>query len=391
MTRQNGPYLYTKTSATTPVYLKNTPFSLSSYIQNVMGSDTVNENNTAYNVTFYWNYSSSFVNSSGNISTNFTNITDDNLHYNDINLSFVSLDGMSQGSQRFYVRAYGYNLSNDLIVDSNNNNVISDSVDITFLCYNDSKDSVCVTSCGYLLDPDCTQPATNTNIVTTAAINDGGGKGDPTRASDNSRYVEKLLQTQEMYELVRGFDNNFTLTVENPFDGNLKDVKVDIKGFLSQYLKVEPDIIPFIQENSSSNFTIVILAPKYFARGTYNLNMTITGLIEKVGEENNQTWTSTRKMKESRLVTLMIHEVSRNDADKFLNDILSLISSMSQDNINVDPLRALYEQAQKSFKDLNYEDVKTIYEQILLGKENAYSALALVKDIEERMNNAKAE
>ena len=211
------------------------------------------------------------------------------------------------------------------------------------------------------------EPPTVINPPASTTSSSGGG-GSPVTASSGGGYVEKLLQTQEMYELVRGFDNNFTLTVENPFDGNLKDVKVDIKGFLSQYLKVEPDVIDDIKENKSSNFTIAILAPKYFARGTYNLNFTITGLIEKSGVLNNQTWTSTRKMKESRLVTLMIHEVSRASAIEYLNESYSLISLMAENNFNVDPLKALYEQAQKSFKDFNYENVKVLYDSILLAK-----------------------
>ena len=46
---------------------------------------------------------------------------------------------------------------------------MNDSISLTFLCYNET-DNVCVESCGYLQDPDCSEPEAVTIVS-------GGGGG----------------------------------------------------------------------------------------------------------------------------------------------------------------------------------------------------------------------
>ena len=58
-------------------------------------------------------------------------------------------------------------------------------------------------------------------------------------------------------------------------------------GFLSQYLRVEPREISGIEFNKSKNFTIVIDAPDYFTKGSYELLFTIEGWITTEGESKD--------------------------------------------------------------------------------------------------------
>jgi len=232
---------------------------------------------------------------------------------------------------------------------------------------------------------------TTTTTITTPSTSGGGGGGSTGRTSGTSGYIEKLLQTEELYELVRGDDNNFTLTVENPFEGILNNVEIDITGFLSQYLFITPSVINGIKANESSDFIVSIAAPKYFTKGTYYLNFTITGMIEKESGEGNVTWVSKKKMKESRLIILDIHETGRGEALEYINLSSSLIDSVNVAGLNIKPLNNLFEDMNKSFEKRDYEKVKSIYQTILEDKESAFAALEIIKDIESRVNQASQE
>jgi len=98
-----------------------------------MGATTVNANNTAYNVTFNWTLPSGITNVSGTYKANFTNITDSNLHYNNINASFSSLASMTSGVKTFYIYATGVNKTGDAIEEADGTTLLKKSVNITFL------------------------------------------------------------------------------------------------------------------------------------------------------------------------------------------------------------------------------------------------------------------
>ena len=119
-----------------------------------MGTTIANESNTAYNVSVYWNYSSDFSNLT-DINLSYVNISNSSLNTNTLVLDFADLASATSGIKTFYLNSYGYNLSGNLIEDANNLTLLTDAINITFLCYNTS-DGVCVTACGYIQDADCT-------------------------------------------------------------------------------------------------------------------------------------------------------------------------------------------------------------------------------------------
>ncbi len=224
------------------------------------------------------------------------------------------------------------------------------------------------------------------------AASSGGGGGSagaseplPTLTKEQK---QKLFQTEETYELVRGREQNFILEVENPFDGILENVSVSLSGFLSQYLKVSPSRADKIAANNSFNFTIWIEAPKYFTKGKYDLNFTISGLVNKARKSGNNTILSTTYMKESRLVNLVIYEVAREDAAKYMNESMKLLQEMSGTGLNTKDIGAIISQIQGSFGSRNYEDVKALYDALKGKKESAFSALSLLDEMRRRMDEA---
>jgi len=225
--------------------------------------------------------------------------------------------------------------------------------------------------------------------TTTTVPTRGGGGGTTSREpSLTKEQKEKLLQTEETFELVRGREKNFTLRVENPFDGILENVSVSISGFLAQYLRVEPSRVERIGINKSFNFTIWIEAPKYFTKGEYKLNFTITGIVNKTRIIGNVTRISVTYLRESRLVTLIIHEISREEAESFLKESFNLVEEMKKHGLNTEEVEFLLSKARDSFEDKDYEEVKKIYEMIKDKKEKAFATLSLLEEVEEKINEA---
>ena len=122
------------------------------------------------------------------------------------------------------------------------------------------------------------------------------------------------------------------------FDGTLENVSVSISGFLAQYLRVEPSLVDKIPVNKSFNFTIWIEAPKYFTQGEHKLNFTITGTVKKTRRVGNVTTISITQLKESRFVTLIIHEIAREEAESFLKESAKLVEEMKKYGLNIKEL-----------------------------------------------------
>ncbi|MFB6245630.1 MAG: LamG-like jellyroll fold domain-containing protein, partial [Candidatus Nanohaloarchaea archaeon] len=204
----------------------------------------------------------------------------------------------------------------------------------------------------------------------------GSGAGAPGLTSEQQR---KLFQTEQTYDIVRGEDQKFTLTVENPFqEGELENVKVKVSGFLSQYLSVEPNSINEIGVNQSKNFSINIEAPKYFSRGEYSLNFNITGINNK-----SQTYTTgndtylakdIQKFKENREVQLIVHEISKQKASKALNQSREAVKDLKKQEVMNTETKELLSEAKRALKSGNYQKARQISQQIQKKRQKAENA-----------------
>jgi len=322
---------------------------------------------------------------------NFTNITDNNLNYNNINVTFSDLASMSPGTATIYLHAYGQNNTGDLITDAYNQTLQTESAVINFVCYGVS-DGVCVEGCGYPIDPDCTQ--VTTTVTVTEGGGGGGGGGPASGGSGGGATVqqrEQLFQTSEVYELVRGRQDQFKLKVENPFDADLSNVSVSVDGFLSQYLRIEPASIDFIGINNSYDFTIFIESPAYFTRGSHDLSLNITGLVTETRDLGaNVTSRKTIQMKESRLVTLVIYEVPREEAVFALNESSAILDELKSLGLNLDKTSLLFSQAQEFYNNKNYEQSVILYEEIKDRREKAVTTLILIEEVKLQIKDAES-
>ncbi len=386
---QGGPYLYEEIeSYPTLVYLTPQNIALESYLRNLMGSDVENETNTAYNVTFNWSLPSVLSIRDGNQNLSFTNITDSDPHRNNVNIAFTDLTSMSPGTQRIYLYAQGYNLTGDLIKDIENNTLFNKSLDIIFLCYTEPDDYPAM-EC-WPSDPDtvfCGNDKIDADETCESCVWDVGecqqapgieGSGGSGGGGFSGGQAQKVFQTSERYELLRGKDNKFIVTVENPFAGaTLENVTLNVSGFLAQYLLISPDLIERIGINESKTFTVKITAPNYFEVGFYDLTFYIKGVI-KVN--------STISMfSEKREVSLDIHDVSRAEVLEFLNKSQNLIQEMNQSKFYVENLISLYKQEQDMFKKYLYENAKSTYVRIKDLHDKAYYVDRKAKILEKDM------
>jgi hypothetical protein len=367
VTNQAGPYLYqTITSYPTSVYLTPGNFSLNGYLRNLMGSSTVNVNNTAYNVSFNWTIPAGIVNVSGNLSVYYYNITDNNLNYNNINVGFSDLETATPGAKLIYLYSYGYNLSGDLIRDANNNSLLTNTINISFLCYN-TTDSVCVADCGYTQDPDCSEPAGGTTI-----INVGGGGGGAGVKEEKS---------EAEYTLLSGKEQSFKLTIYNKLQSRKQDIKISVSGINSEYISINPSTIANIEPNGFSDVTMKITAPAYFTRGKYKLKFLIEGNINTNGTKE--------AFKETRLVSLFIIEVSEEETNKMINDSLNLIKEMNNSNMTIKESSNLYSLILESYNKKDYLAVKTNYEKLKQVHDSAFSAFDIIQELTNGIKQAE--
>jgi len=337
VSNQAGPYLYQKmTSYPMSVYLTTENFSLQGYLRNLMGSTTVNENNTAYNVSFYWTLPSGLTNASGNLSMNYTNLTDNNLNYNNIYAGFSSLASMNPGVQEISLNSYGYNSSGSLIIDAGNNSLLTNKINVSFLCYNVT-DGVCVTACGYLLDPDCSAPSPSPSG---GGGGGGGGGGTGTVA----------IATSAEYQLVRGEQNEVKIIFENK-DANesLRNLVFSVSGKISKYIDINPKTLSTLGPGEDATIILTITSPAYIELGKQELTITMKA------QKGSSGYTDSKK------ITLEIHELSLASSNELLNESRELINQLNEANLSSDYLTGLLNQSENAINNFDLEAVRNNY------------------------------
>ncbi len=373
VTSQAGPYLIQEltSSSSLSVYLTAGNISLDGYLQNVMGSTLPNDTNTAFNVTFNWTLpsDSGLLNVSGNLSRSFGNISDSSYNYNNIQLTFTNLASAVSGTKIIYLYSSGINQTGGNITDANNRTVLSNSVNITFLCYNTS-DSVCVTACGNSQDPDCTVATTTTTVTTTSG---GGG------ATGGGGSVAKSEAT---VELTRGKEQEFELEIKNKYPGAMKKIKISVSGINQEYITIIPNTIDSIPGYSSKKFKVKISAPAYFSGKKYTLYFDIISKLEST--------TGLTDLSERKVVTLYIFEFSREEADAFVNETQAFIEEMNASGLNIKGISKLLESINTNYADSNFLSIKDNYDKAKEIYANALEANKLISDLTNEMKDAEA-
>ncbi len=203
-----------------------------------------------------------------------------------------------------------------------------------------------------------------TKTITTKSPGVGGSSGSITPGLSTAQ-KNRLFQTSETFELVRGKDNNFSIYVENPFeDGNLEDIALDITGYMSQYIDIVPDHLDSMSVGDSHEFVVFITAPKYFTVGNYWLNFTITGVNRDISRKGNATTEKITIMVEHRSILLKIHDLSRDEAEQLIYDSTKLLSELDGLNISTKNIDYLINTSISALESGDYEGARDITEMI---------------------------
>ena len=332
--------------ATAPVEVnrsKREAFNLSSKIKNI-------GNQSATDIWVNWTLPANWYNLSGNLSKSFSSIAVSETVYHNITVNLTS--DATTGTKTVIVNA-----------TANTNTTKGSSVNII---------------------------VTETGVVTvvTVTVGGGGGGGSGGGGGGGGGVVatpEKKIETEAIYELVRGKDQSFTLPINNSFDIVMKNITASVTGFLSQYIEIT-GIPSEIAPNGSANLTIHIKAPRYFTKGDWILNFTINGLITKKTvqiDETEKTESSITEIihfSEKRAVLLAIHELSREDAAELINLNFDEIKKLEMLNLSAKKLRKLIADSEVKLKARDYEGVQELHDTI---KDEVEKALQIYNKIKE--------
>ena len=305
-----------------------------------MGSVLNEMNNTAYNVSFAWDLPNGLSNSSGNLSSFYENISDLDKREQDINFSFNNLASFKSGVKNFSILSSGVDYNGSAIKNAFNETQLISSVQISFLCY-PIADGIYVSDCGSQ-DGDYVAPAINNG----GSGGSGGGGG-----SANQNQYEK---SEANFELIIGKAQQFILPVQNNFSSSKKKIQVSVTGLNSEYLSY-PNFIEEIAPYSSYNLTINISSPVYFTKGKYLLKFVFVG---NLGND------SSTYFREEKYVTLYMLDVSRTEADSYLNQSSNFINEMNDSLFNIDAVSDYYNSMKDAYTAIDFDSVKDNFDKI---------------------------
>lgn len=373
ISNQAGPYLYqTITTTTSVVYLTSENFLLEGYLRNLMGSAVPNENNTAYNVSFYWELPSGLINSSGNQTVSFENLTDDDLNYNNINVGFSNLASMSSGVKNIYLYSQGYDKNGNLIMDANGDDLLTNGINISFLCYNES-DGVCVTACGYTQDSDCAKEVVSVPTEETQTTSGGGGGGGATTISN-----EITLTSKADFEFVRGKTSEIIIPFINKNENiSLTNLNFKLEGDIAKYIRISPSLFGTLRPNNEIDIHLEIISPGFITLGKQAVTLVITGMY------------GDKSYRERRTILLQVNDISSSDAGQLVNNSKMLIEEFKSENFNYSKVDILFDDIQTSFENLDYATLQSSFDQLSEIVNSAIESKKTISEMKDLITQAK--
>ncbi len=347
-----GPYFATTIVSSPTSANQGDSINLSSKVKNI-------GNETAYNLTINWTLPTGWSNTSGNISNHFDNITTGTIYWNNISVN-ISTSTASPGT--YTITVNGSSPTKNMSKTA--------TVDITINCK--GGDGICGNGCNTTTDTDC--------VTTTTSTSSGGGGGG---GGESPGIATELLSSISSFEAVRGRDNQFSIPITNTFkDSILTGMKMELRGFLAQYITVYPAILENIKFGEIKNFTIKINAPNYMDYGNYTLDTLLTGLLI--------TRTSTKQFSERKDINLLIEELSREEAETKLNEAKSAIEEMIKSNFKTNKISKILYKALTAFDEKNYGLVVTSANEILDLKKTAFDTYNLIQELNNKISDAES-
>ena len=229
-----------------------------------------------------------------------------------------------------------------------------------------------------------------------AGVAAAGGGPQPyiTPTLKRTLFTEELLKTKETIEIVRGENVSFALKVTNVFENTtLTQVKLELKKYLSQYFDHVPFELNDVRYGQSKNFVMTITSPGYFTHGTYPLLFEISGLATgkfRVLRNNTFDEVSTIiRFTELRNVTLIVYEIEPKIAAMLVSKAKKNVEEMTVAGFPVKKATVLLKQIQKEYDNLEWQHMQVLAEELQQLSTTAFSAHDIIKELEDKINDAQ--
>ena len=214
-------------------------------------------------------------------------------------------------------------------------------------------------------------------ITTTPSSGGGGGSSVGGGAGGGSKVYHKII------DVVRGEETYFEIELTNPYpNSTLKDLEVELTGFLSQYISYEKYIPKSLQPGESFNLRVNLSAPSYKSYEEHDLLVKIIGNLDKGIRDF--------PYQEIQNIKLIVQEVSKKQAEDKLSEAARVILEMQKRGLYTEKLSELLQNANYSLiNEVIYKKSYDFSEEILSVKEDVDEAEDLLKRILISLGNPK--
>jgi uncharacterized membrane protein len=213
-----------------------------------------------------------------------------------------------------------------------------------------------------------------TTIVVGGAAGGGGG-AVPTPTLSVTAPANAAVQI--------GTEDGFPVKVTNTFDDNLANIRLEVSGFLSQYLSIEPPTIALLKPGEVGQFIVKIKAPDYLSDQNFQLNITVRA--------DRVTARGTTELTKSLTTGLLLLAVAPEQVSGSLTDAEQAIKDVEAAGLNAQKLQQLLTDAKSALEAKNYADADRLVKEIMRLKDVALGATAQLKTMEEKIAAVHAE
>ncbi|MFQ5887873.1 MAG: hypothetical protein ACE5HY_04170, partial [Candidatus Hydrothermarchaeales archaeon] len=210
---------------------------------------------------------------------------------------------------------------------------------------------------------------------------------------------EQIFQSIEALDLVRGFDDTFSIMVTNPFPNSiLQNVDLSVTGLLTQYLDVSPKSYPEIGYGETKEFKVRVSTPTYLEKDTYPLSTALTGMLfypdypTAISDITGKVLSSKSfllDMMETKTINLIVHAIPEEEAILTLKQAESGIADMQSAGLSTSRALKFSKEAQEALEQGDYQRAKELSQEILNIKETGFKTQALIQDLKEKIEDAE--
>lgn len=227
---------------------------------------------------------------------------------------------------------------------------------------------------------------------------------------------KEILNVEKTYEVVRGRNSSFEVSVSNPFkNSTILGLDLTLGGSFAKYLEVEPlgrtdargEKIELLggpgevglSYGETQTYEIKALVPQYVDRGTYFVDLEIhkgnvtyrdypaigTLATEKVLKYKDITF----EIIEKRTVALNVHTFSEDEAGAAYEENVENIGLMRNAGFLTERVERLLDNARAEMSDGDYEEAIEIGGEISRIKEDAFSSRDEIEGLHEIIKDAE--